>query len=48
MRKNVSVRRDSETARQAGNASFAAAIAASISSSDAKSTAPVCSPVAGL
>jgi hypothetical protein len=48
MLKNVSVRRESETARHAANASFAAATARSISSTDAKSTAAVCTPVAGL
>ena len=48
MRKKSSARRESETARQAGNASFAAATAASISSTDAKSTARRPLPVAGL
>ena len=40
--------RDSDIARQAGNASFAACTAGSTSSTEAKSTAPVCWPVAGL
>ena len=48
IRKKISARRASETARQAGNASFAACTALSTSSTVAKSTAPVCCPVAGL
>jgi len=39
---------DSDVARQAGNAAFAAATARCTSSIDAKSTCPVCLPVAGL
>jgi len=48
MRKKSSVRRESESARHAGKASFAVRTARSISSAVAKSTAPVCRPVAGL
>ena len=48
MRKKSSVRRESETARQLGNASFATWTARPTSSTEAKSTAPVCAPVAGL
>ena len=48
MRKKSSARRESETRRHVGNASFAAATARSISSTLAKSTGAVCSPVAGL
>ena len=48
MRKKRSARFDSDVARQAGNAAFAAATARSTSSVDAKSTSPVCLPVAGL
>ena len=43
-----SARFASESARQAGKASFATETTRSISSADAKSTSPVCSPVAGL
>jgi hypothetical protein len=48
MRKKVSMRFDSDVARQAGNAAAAAATAASTSSTDANATSFVCSPVAGL
>ena len=48
MRKKRSARFDSDVARHAGNAAFAAATARSTSSLDAKSTSPVCLPVAGL
>ena len=47
-RNRISARRESDVARHAGNAAFAAATARSTSSMDAKSTAPVCLPVAGL
>ena len=47
IRNRISVRFDSDVARQAGNAAFAAATAASISSVDAKSTHFACAPVAG-
>ena len=43
----MSVRFDSEVARQAGNAAFAAATAAPTSSTEAKSTYLVSVPVAG-
>jgi len=48
MRKKISARRESDVARQAGNAALATATAAATSSTEAKSTAPVCAPVAGL
>jgi len=48
MRKKISVLRDSEVARQAGNAVFAAWTALSTSSAEAKSTSPVWMPAAGL
>ena len=48
MRKKMSVRRESESARHSGNACFAAWTARSTSSTDAKATRPVCRPVAGL
>ena len=48
MRKKISARRPSETARHAGNASFAAWTALSTSSTVAKSTSPLWRPVAGL
>ena len=41
------MRFESEVARQAGNAAFAAATAASSSSTEAKSTHLACEPVAG-
>ena len=47
-RNMMSVRFDSETARQLSNASLAAATACPTSSTDAKSTSPVCAPSAGL
>ncbi len=43
----MSVRFDSEVARQAGKAAFAAATAASTSAAEAKSTCFVTRPVAG-
>ena len=43
----ISVRFESEVARQAGNAAFAAATAASTSSTEAKSTSRAIAPVAG-
>ena len=48
IRNRISVRRDSDVARQAGKAAFAAATAASTSSTEAKSTSRASSPVAGL
>jgi hypothetical protein len=48
MRNMISVRFDSEVARQAGKAARAAATAASTSSADANSTSRATSPVAGL
>ena len=47
MRNMISVRRESDVARQAGNASRAARTAASTSSTDAKSTVRAWRPVAG-
>ena len=47
MRNMMSVRLDSEVARQAGKAALAAATAASTSSVEAKSTCLVSVPVAG-
>jgi len=47
MLNRISVRRDSEVARQAGKAAFAAATAAATSSADAKSTSLAVRPVAG-
>ena len=44
----ISVRFESDVARQAGNAAFAAATAAPTSSTDAKSTCLATAPVAGL
>ena len=46
--KRSAVRLDSDIARQAGNASFAACTARSTSPAVAKSTAPVWTPRAGL
>ena len=48
MRNMISVRLDSDVARQAGKAARAAATAASTSSAEAKSTSRATSPVAGL
>jgi hypothetical protein len=48
IRKRISVRRESEVARQAGKAARAAATAASTSPTDAKSTSRTSAPVAGL
>src|SRR3990172_3305075 len=47
IRNRMSVRFDSDVARQAGKAAFAAAIAASTSSTEAKSTSRASTPVAG-
>jgi hypothetical protein len=47
MRKRISVRFESDVARQAGNAPAAAATAASTSSTEAKSTSRASCPVAG-
>ena len=47
IRNRISVRFESDVARQAGNAAFAAATAASTSSTDAKSTHFAWAPVAG-
>ena len=44
----MSVRFESDVARQAGNAAFAAATAAPTSSTEAKSTCFATAPVAGL
>jgi hypothetical protein len=43
----MSVRFESDVARQPGNAAFAAATAAATSSTEAKSTSRACRPVAG-
>jgi hypothetical protein len=48
IRNMTSVRLESEVARQAGNAAFAAATAASTSATEAKSTSRATAPVAGL
>jgi len=47
-RKRIADFFDSEVARHAGNAAFAALTARSTSSTDAKSTAPLWRPIAGL
>ena len=48
MRKKISVRFESDVARQAGKAAAAAETAVSTSSTEANATSFVCSPVAGL